>query len=99
MLPARYEPFSNVVLEAMRGGNAVITTRQNGAAEILQDEFVMDEGSDENILPVLQRLLDQPDYLAKVKQQNLDVIREFSIEKNASETLALIEETMKQAVE
>jgi UDP-glucose:(heptosyl)LPS alpha-1,3-glucosyltransferase len=99
MLPARYEPFSNVVLEAMRGGNAVITTRQNGAAEILQDEFVMRESSDEKILPVLQRLLDQPDYLAKIKQQNLDVIREFSIEKNASETLALIEETMKQAVE
>ncbi|NOY15897.1 MAG: glycosyltransferase family 4 protein [Gammaproteobacteria bacterium] len=95
MLPARYEPFSNVALEAMRGGNAVITTRQNGAAEILQDEFVMKESADENILPVLQRLLDEADYLAKTKQQNLDTVREFSIENNARKTLALIEATMK----
>ena len=52
MLPTRYEPFSNVVLEAMRSGNAVITTRQNGAAEILQDELLMDQSTDEKIIPV-----------------------------------------------
>jgi UDP-glucose:(heptosyl)LPS alpha-1,3-glucosyltransferase len=97
MLPARYEPFSNVVLEAMRGGNAVITTRQNGAAEVLQDELIMENSADDKILPVLQKLLDQADYLAQIKQQNLDAIREFSIEKNASETLALIEATMKES--
>lgn len=97
LLPARYEPFSNVVLEAMRGGNAVITTRQNGAAEVLQDELLMENSEDEKILPVLQRLLEQPDYLAKIKQQNLDTVREFSIEKNARETIALIEATMKES--
>jgi len=97
MLPTRYEPFSNVVLEAMRGGNAVITTRQNGAAEVLQDELLMENSADKNILPALQRLLDQPDYLEKIKQQNLDKVMEFSIEKNASETLALIEATMKKS--
>lgn len=96
MLPAHYEPFSNVVLEAMRGGNAVITTRQNGAAEILQDELLMENSADEKIIPKLQHLLDQPDYLAKIKQQNLDIVREFSIENNTRETLALIEATMKE---
>ena len=97
MLPARYEPFSNVVLEAMRGGNAVITTHQNGAAEVLQDELLMENSADEKILPVLRKLLDQPDYLAQIKQQNLDTVREFSIEKNARETLALIVATMKKS--
>jgi UDP-glucose:(heptosyl)LPS alpha-1,3-glucosyltransferase len=97
MLPARYEPFSNVVLEAMRGGNAIITTRQNGAAEVLQDELLMENSADEKILPALQKLLDQSDYLEDIKQQNLDTVREFSIEKNASETLALIEATMKES--
>jgi len=96
MLPTHYEPFSNVVLEAMRGGNAVITTRQNGAAEVLQQELLMENSVDVKILTVLQRLLDQPDYLAKIKQQNLDTVREFSIEKNAKETLTLIEATMKK---
>ncbi|MEA1890341.1 MAG: glycosyltransferase family 4 protein [Pseudomonadota bacterium] len=97
MLPARYEPFSNVVLEAMRGGNAVITTRQNGAAEILQDELLMENSEDEKILLALRKLLDQSDYLAQIKQQNLDTVREFSIEKNARETLALIEATMTES--
>ncbi len=91
LLPTRYEPFSNVVLESMRGGNAVITTKQNGAAEILQDEFVMKDSEDESILPVLRRLLDDAEYLAKTSQQNLAIVQEYSIEKNASKTLALIE--------
>ncbi len=97
MLPTRYEPFSNVVLEGMRGGNAVITTCQNGAAEILQHELLMENSEDEKILPVLLRLLDQPEYLTKIKQQNLDTVSEFSIEKNATETLALIEQTIAES--
>lgn len=94
LLPTNYEPFSNVVLEAMVGGNAVITTRQNGAAEILSDEFVMQDSSDEEILPVLQKLLAEEGYLATVKKKNLETVKSFSIEKNAEETLALIEATM-----
>jgi UDP-glucose:(heptosyl)LPS alpha-1,3-glucosyltransferase len=94
LLPTRYEPFSNVVLEAMRGGNAVVTTRQNGAAEILQNELLMDHSSDEKILLLLRRLLDEPDYLETIKNLNRDVVKEFSIERNARETLALIEATM-----
>jgi len=96
VLPAHYEPFSNVVLEAMRGGNAVITTLQNGAAEVLQQELLMENCADERILQVLRNLLDNSDYLENIKQQNLDVVREYSIEKNARETLALIEATMKE---
>ena len=97
MLPTRYEPFSNVVLEAMRGSNAVITTRQNGAAEILQNELLMDQSSDEKILPVLRRLLDEPGYLQEIKNLNRETIKEFTIERNARETLALIETTMNES--
>ena len=39
LFPTRYEPFSNVVLEAMNYSNVIITTKQNGAHEILDDEF------------------------------------------------------------
>jgi len=96
LLPTHYEPFSNVVLEAMRSENAVITTHQNGAAEILDDEFVMQDSSDEKILPVLLKLLEEEEYLAAVKKQNRETVKAFSIEKNASETMALIEATMKE---
>ena len=97
MLPTRYEPFSTVVLEAMRGGNAVITTRQNGAAEILQDELLMDQSSDEKILPVMRRLLDETDYLEEIKNLNRSTVKEFSIERNARETLALIDAVMSES--
>ena len=98
LLPTRYEPFSNVVLEAMRGGNAVVTTRQNGAAEIIHDELVMASSADENILPALQKLLDQPDYLADIKRQNLARVAEFTIARNARETLAIIETAINDPV-
>ena len=37
VLPTIYDPFSNACLEAMASGLPVITTRNNGAAEIIED--------------------------------------------------------------
>lgn len=37
LLPTWYDPFANVTLEALASGLPVITTRTNGAAEILED--------------------------------------------------------------
>ncbi|KWT94221.1 glycosyltransferase family 4 protein [Candidatus Magnetominusculus xianensis] len=37
VLPTLYDPFSNATLEAMASGCAVITTKNNGAAEIIED--------------------------------------------------------------
>jgi hypothetical protein len=80
----------------MCGGNAVITTRQNGAAEVLPGEMLMDGPDDETILHVLERLLGDPDYLAKIKQENLETVAVYTIEKNATETIALIEQTLQE---
>ncbi len=44
-----YEPFSNVVLEAMNFENVVFTTAQNGASEILDKEFIMDNANDYSV--------------------------------------------------
>jgi UDP-glucose:(heptosyl)LPS alpha-1,3-glucosyltransferase len=44
VLPTRYDPFSNAVLEAMACGLPSITTKENGLAEIIkdgEDGFVM----------------------------------------------------------
>ena len=37
ILPTWYDPFANVTLEALASGLPVITTRANGAAEILEE--------------------------------------------------------------
>ncbi len=37
MLPTIYDPFSNATLEAMASGLPIITTRNNGVAELIQD--------------------------------------------------------------
>jgi UDP-glucose:(heptosyl)LPS alpha-1,3-glucosyltransferase len=96
LLPARYEPFSNAVLEAMAFGNAVITTRQNGAAEIIQDELVMDNSEDGSVLPEISKLLVDAAYLDQVKQDNLKTVKDFTIERNARETLKIIREVVSE---
>ena len=48
-LPTDYDPFANVCLEAMASGLPVITTRQNGAAEIVRkgmNGFILEGSGD-----------------------------------------------------
>ena len=37
VLPTHYDPFANVCLEAMASGLPVVTTRQNGASELIEE--------------------------------------------------------------
>lgn len=52
VLPTHYDPFSNVVLEALAMGVFVITTKDNGAFEILTEEngLVVNSSQDVNEL-------------------------------------------------
>ena len=88
--PTHYEPFSNVTLEAMSFKNAVITTAQNGAAEILSQNFVMNSPNDENIIPVIEKLLNDSFFLQNTMEHNFQIASKFSIELNAKKTLEVI---------
>lgn len=94
LFPTHYEPFSNVVLEAMNFYNAVFTTKQNGASEILDPFFIMKTPQDYSIIAKIDALLNNPEKLAKVKEENYKIVQNFTIEKNAKETMKVIYETL-----
>ena len=94
LFPTRYEPFSNVVLEAMSFENVVFTTRQNGASEILDGEFIMSTSMDLSVVNKIEKLLTDKKLLKTVKKRNKYKSKQFSIEKNLSETLKVIDEVV-----
>ena len=91
ILPTHYEPFSNVVLEAMNFENAVFTTRQNGASEILNNDYIMNTPDDYSVVLRIEQLLENKYKLASVKKENRNISNKLSIERNLKETLDVVE--------
>ena len=96
LFPTHYEPFSNVILEAMSFKNAVFTTQQNGAAEILDISFVMQQPKDFTVVQKIDDLLCDENQLSKIKERNIQQVQSFSIEKNVKNTLKIINEMLEK---
>ncbi len=90
LFPTHYDPFSNVVLEAMNFENVVFTTSRNGASEILDEDFVMDTPYDTGVIASIDNLLSNKIALGKEKIKNKNLSKLFSIEKNLNITLKVI---------
>ena len=90
LFPTHYDPFSNVVLEAMYFDNAVFTTRSNGASEILDIDFIMDIPYDKKVAVSIDNLINNRASLNEVKIKNKKISKRFSIEKNLKQTLKVI---------
>ena len=61
VLPTRHDPCSLVVLEALACGLPVISTRQNGASEIMTDGehgYILDSPRDPRLAQALEEMLD-----------------------------------------
>jgi len=95
LFPTHYDPFSNVVLEAMNFENVVFTTSKNGASEILNDKFIMSEPFDKKIISSIDKLLVNKTLMAEEKIKNKEISTLFSIEKNLAQTLEVIKEIEK----
>jgi UDP-glucose:(heptosyl)LPS alpha-1,3-glucosyltransferase len=95
LFPTHYDPFSNVVLEAMNFGNAVFTTSKNGASEILDDEFIMDKPLDTKVTLLIDRLLHDKTRLDNIKNINKKISKQYSIERNLKQTLEVIKKIEK----
>ncbi|MBE2204858.1 MAG: glycosyltransferase family 4 protein [Chthoniobacterales bacterium] len=93
VLPTYYDPFSNACLEALAAGLPVITTPANGFSEILEPGThgaIVPEGD----APALAQEIEKwrvPGVLDAVRPLCLARAAEFSIERNARETLRILE--------
>ncbi len=88
----RYEPFSNVVLEAMAYQNVVITTHENGACEALDKELILDNCNQDTLINLLNKLLYDDQLLDEYKNKCLERVKKFTIEENARKTLSVIQQ-------
>ncbi|WP_069637666.1 glycosyltransferase family 4 protein [Campylobacter pinnipediorum] len=95
IFPTKYEPFSNVVLEALSFKNAVFTTSSNGASEILSDKFVIKNDDFIQNIKFINELLIDKDLLQKEQNSSFELAKNFSIEKNAKETILAIKSIVK----
>jgi len=92
LFPTRYEPFSNVVLEAMSSKNAVFTTQQNGAHEVLDKEYIMTHSKDFSVASKIDQLLKDIGKLNNIKKDNKLRADKLSIELNMQNTIATIKQ-------
>jgi UDP-glucose:(heptosyl)LPS alpha-1,3-glucosyltransferase len=97
--PTFYDPFSNVVLEALSSGIPVVTTVYNGAAEILSEGeegfIVSDPARPEELAEKIRRLFDDGTREAMSRKARL-LAERFSWEKNAQEFLEVIKASRTQ---
>jgi UDP-glucose:(heptosyl)LPS alpha-1,3-glucosyltransferase len=91
VLPTLYDPFSNACLEAMASGLPVITTRNNGAAEIIEEGmegFITSSITDPSDLArrIIPALADAEVMGLRARAK----AEQFSIDRAAREFMALI---------
>ena len=94
LFPTHYEPFGNVVLEAMNLRNVVFTTKQCGGSELLDSEFIMQSPDDFSVIQKINNLLENNDKLVMIQEQNRFKSIKFSIEINLFKTLQVIDENI-----
>lgn len=90
LFPTHYEPFGNVILEAMSYANVVFTTKFCGGGELLTDNFLMENPEDYSIVKQIDDLLNNKNELDSIKKQNFNLSKSYTIEKNVKLTIDAI---------
>jgi UDP-glucose:(heptosyl)LPS alpha-1,3-glucosyltransferase len=99
--PVLYDPFSNVCLEAMACGLPVLTTKFNGASEIIGDActgLVVDSPWDvEKMVSGISPLLeDRRTRLRAMSESTARLAQGYSVEKNIKKTVEVYEEVLRE---
>lgn len=97
VLPTLYDPFANTTLEAMASGLPIITTRSNGAKEVIEEGkegFVVDTPPLPNELAKRIKLaFQEKERMGKEAQTRA---QHFTLQKNLELTFRVLEELMRR---
>jgi UDP-glucose:(heptosyl)LPS alpha-1,3-glucosyltransferase len=94
LLPTLYDPFANVTLEALAAGLPVITSAQNGASEILENEvngFVLPRADDLELIVFLLNYLAEPTHRALFRDPAQALAQQYDLTRNVAATVALFD--------
>lgn len=94
ILPSLYNSFSTQILEALSYGCVCFTTDQNGASEILDTKFIIQNPNDQDIINYINTLLDNHSLMLEISAQNIDIAKEYTIDKNLNQILKIINENI-----
>jgi UDP-glucose:(heptosyl)LPS alpha-1,3-glucosyltransferase len=94
LLPSLYDPFANVTLEALAAGLPVITSAQNGASEIMENEkngFILPRADDTTLIVYLLEYLSDPANRARFREPAQALAQQYDLSRNVAATLALFD--------
>lgn len=97
VMPSLYESFGLVALEAMACGTPVVASRVGGLPYLVRDGetgLLVPENDAPALAQALKELLSQPELRERFGRRALEVAREYSWQRVASESLALYEEVL-----
>lgn len=97
VLPSLYDPFSNSCLEALACGLPVITTRQNGASELIENGkngFIIENAFCTHALVKYLNQIFSRECLSKMRIEAFNSVRGLTIENNALEIQKLFHEIL-----
>ncbi|MBD3380386.1 MAG: glycosyltransferase [Candidatus Omnitrophica bacterium] len=97
VLSSLHEGFGIVLLEAMACGLSIVSTDNGGQTDILEHEknaLMVPPGDAEALAEAIEELLSSPETMRKMKTNNLEHAKDFSISKVAARYMELFRETI-----
>ncbi|MBI5632855.1 MAG: glycosyltransferase family 4 protein [Nitrospirae bacterium] len=94
ILPSRYEPFANVCLEAMACGLPVVTTKTNGASELIENGengFLLETWDDADALSAIINEFSRRRVREEVGQKAAETAMGYTWERHLAETEKIFE--------